>query len=128
MEHDREILRDGLTRSIVEDIVTVGGGAHICLGKGGVQGRNRSGHRPVRHFEDITEIREVEKKLRRVNRALNLMWECGRALMRARDESALLSEICRIAVEDGGYRLAWVGYAEDDPGKTCARWRRRATR
>ncbi|HEX9191187.1 MAG TPA: GAF domain-containing protein [Candidatus Deferrimicrobiaceae bacterium] len=68
--------------------------------------------------ERTGELGVANQALRRANRALRMTWECGRALMRARDESALLSEICRIAVEEGGHRLAWVGYAEDDPGRT----------
>jgi len=68
--------------------------------------------------ERTGELGVANQALRRANRALRMTWECGRALIRARDESALLSEVCRIAVEDGGHRLAWVGYAEDDPGKT----------
>jgi signal transduction histidine kinase/PAS domain-containing protein len=68
--------------------------------------------------ERTGELGVANQALRRANRALRMTWECGRALIRARDESALLSEVCRIAVEEGGYRLAWVGYAEDDPGKT----------
>ena len=40
------------------------------------------------------------------------------AIVRARDELALVSEVCRIVVEEGGYRLAWVGYAEDDAERT----------
>jgi diguanylate cyclase (GGDEF)-like protein/PAS domain S-box-containing protein len=35
--------------------------------------------------------------------------------MRATDERALLETVCRIIVETGSFRLAWVGYAEDDP-------------
>ncbi|MBP2668748.1 MAG: multi-sensor hybrid histidine kinase [Deltaproteobacteria bacterium] len=68
--------------------------------------------------ERTGELGVANRALRRANRALRMTWECGRALMRARDESTLLSAICRIAVEEGVYRLAWVGYAEDDPGKT----------
>jgi PAS domain S-box-containing protein len=68
--------------------------------------------------ERTGELRMANHALRRANRALRMTRECGRALMRARDESALLSEVCRIAVEEGGYRLAWVGFAEDDPGKS----------
>jgi PAS domain S-box-containing protein len=30
----------------------------------------------------------------------------------------LLTEICRLIVEVGGYRMAWVGFAEHDPAKT----------
>ncbi len=33
------------------------------------------------------------------------------------DETKLIKEICRIIVEMGGYRMAWVGYAEDDDHK-----------
>ena len=36
----------------------------------------------------------------------------------APDENALLQEICRIVVDVGGYRLAWIGYAESDEEKS----------
>jgi signal transduction histidine kinase len=39
-------------------------------------------------------------------------------LIRASDETELLHEVCRIIVEVGGYRMAWVGYAEDDAHKS----------
>lgn len=61
---------------------------------------------------------EEERTQRHLNRALRMMWGCGRALLDAKDETELLSEVCRIAVEVGGYRLVWAGFAEDDPGKT----------
>jgi PAS domain S-box-containing protein len=67
---------------------------------------------------DVTELRDAEENQRSLNRALRMMWGCSRALLAAKDESKLLSEVCRIAVEVGGYRLAWGGFAEDDPGKT----------
>ncbi len=41
-----------------------------------------------------------------------------RALLQARDESELLTRICEIAVDEAGYRLAWAGFAEDDPERT----------
>jgi diguanylate cyclase (GGDEF)-like protein/PAS domain S-box-containing protein len=40
--------------------------------------------------------------------------ECSRVLVRATDEKQLLRDMCRIAVEKGGYRMAWVGIARDD--------------
>ncbi len=39
-------------------------------------------------------------------------------MVHATDEYQLLVEICRIAVEDAGYRMAWVGQAEHDPGRS----------
>jgi len=38
--------------------------------------------------------------------------------MRATDEPSLLQRICDLVVKVGGYRLAWVGYAEHDERKT----------
>jgi diguanylate cyclase (GGDEF)-like protein len=53
-----------------------------------------------------------------VNRALVALSAGNRTLVRAADEQALLQEMCRVIVEVGGYRLAWVGYAEEDEQKT----------
>lgn len=41
--------------------------------------------------------------------ALKLLSQCSRALTRIHHEKDLLAEICRIAVEVGGYRMAWIG-------------------
>jgi PAS domain S-box-containing protein len=67
---------------------------------------------------DITERKRAEQGFRHLNRALRTISECNQALVRAREESELLQEICRILVEEGGYRLAWVGYAEQDEAKS----------
>ena len=39
-------------------------------------------------------------------------------MLHADNEVELLLEVCRIVVETGGYRMAWVGYAEDDKEKS----------
>ena len=67
---------------------------------------------------DVTERKQTEEELRRANRALRMISECNQALIRALDEPSLLADVCRTIVEVGGYRLAWVGYAEQDPRKT----------
>ncbi len=67
---------------------------------------------------DITERKQTEARLRSINRALQLRSACNQALVKATDEAALPGEICRLIVEIGGYRLAWVGLAEQDEAKT----------
>jgi len=56
-------------------------------------------------------------ELKRVNRALRVLSAGNRVLLRAKDEQTLLQEMCRAVVEAGGYRMAWVGYAEQGNGK-----------
>jgi len=43
---------------------------------------------------------------------------CNEVLAHASEEIELLQDMCRIIVEIGGYRLAWVGYAEHDAEKS----------
>ncbi len=57
-------------------------------------------------------------ELRQANRALRLFSLISSTVVHASDEPSLLSGICRIAVEVAGYRMAWIGRAEHDPGRT----------
>lgn len=68
-------------------------------------------------MEDMTEQARLETALRAKIRELQLLSEINNALLRAKSEEELLAEYCRIIVEVGGYRMAWVGFAEDTPGK-----------
>lgn len=65
---------------------------------------------------DITGHKNDEEALKKLNRAQRTLIACDEALVRAVNEVELLSEICHVVVELGGYRMAWVGYAQDDTG------------
>lgn len=67
---------------------------------------------------DITDRKRAERELKAVNRALKTLSAGNMALIHADNEAGLLKEMCRIVVEVGGYRFAWVGYAQDDANKT----------
>ncbi len=60
----------------------------------------------------------VNKELRRLNRALRTLSACTQALARAGSEQELLGQICEIIVSVGGYRMAFIGYAEADEQQT----------
>jgi PAS domain S-box-containing protein len=63
-------------------------------------------------------VRRAGDETLRVNRALRTVGACNQALVRATTEASLLQTVCRAVVEVGGYRLAWVAYAEHDPERT----------
>ncbi|WP_366887955.1 EAL domain-containing protein [Rhodoferax sp.] len=67
---------------------------------------------------DITARLRAERSLARLGRAQRMLSACNEALVRASSESALLHEVCRITVEIGGYKNAWVGFAEHDDAKS----------
>lgn len=64
--------------------------------------------------QDITPRRLAELGLKKSNRALHALSACNAALVRSPDETQLLNDVCHLLVEIGGYRLAWVGFAQHD--------------
>ncbi len=65
-----------------------------------------------RLLAEIAERMRVEDRLRAANRTLRTINRCNEALVRATEEIELAQSICRILVEDGGMRMAWVGYRQ----------------
>ena len=63
---------------------------------------------------DITEVKQTQFDCERSNRTLQAINASNWALMQASDEASYLHEICRLIVEDCGYYMAWVGFAEQD--------------
>ncbi len=61
---------------------------------------------------DITERKLADEALQRKTRAFYLLSSCDQALVKIHDEKELLKEICRICVEIGNYRMAWVVYVD----------------
>ncbi len=74
------------------------------------------GIRMVGGMSDLTQQKQDQLELARSHRALQMLSSCNELLIRATDEPALLSEVCRLAVQVGGYRMAWVGYATENCG------------
>ena len=70
---------------------------------------------------DITQRLRAERDLARVSRAQQMLSTCNEALIRATSQDSLLSDICRITVDIGGYRGAWVGFAHDDAARSVSR-------
>lgn len=67
---------------------------------------------------DISERKRSEISLIRLNRILRMLLTCNDALTHAQSETELFESICKIIVEDGFFRFAWVGLADDDQAKS----------
>ncbi len=70
--------------------------------------------RVVGTARDITDRKLADLELARTHRALQMLSRCNETVIRVDDEAGLLNEVCRLAVDLGGYRMAWVGFALDD--------------
>ncbi len=69
-------------------------------------------------FNDITERKRHEIAMQRANRALRTISAGNQTLIHVDDEAELLQKMCDVAVQVGGYRMAWIGYAREDADKT----------
>lgn len=67
---------------------------------------------------DITDRKNAEMEIAHMNRSLRMLSDVNHALLHITDETTLLNEVCRIAVDIGGYCSAWVGFAEHNEEKT----------
>ena len=61
---------------------------------------------------DITLQKEHEKYITRLNRVYAVLSGINTTIVRTRDLQALFDEVCRIAVELGKFRLAWIGLVD----------------
>lgn len=58
---------------------------------------------------DITEARQQQQRILRLSRTRSVMSGISALIVRVRDRTELFQEACRVAVEQGGFGLAWVG-------------------
>ncbi len=61
---------------------------------------------------DITLQKEHEKRITRLNRVYAVLSGINATIVRTQDRQELFDEACRIAVELGKFRLAWVGLVD----------------
>jgi PAS domain S-box-containing protein len=80
----------------------------------------------VAHSHDITERKRVEEKIQRLNRLYAVSSSINEAIVRIADTPKLYEQACRIAVEQGGLIMAWVGLTEPENGllRPVTRWGR----
>ena len=67
-------------------------------------------------FDVITERKQAEAKLVRINRLLAVLSHVNLAIAEANDRAQFFKDICRIAVERGNCRMAWIGLVNRDSG------------
>ena len=68
--------------------------------------------------QDITERKQAEEELKKLNRTLKALSNSNQAILHATDEPAFLKEVCRIVTRDCGHAMVWIGVAEDDEEKS----------
>lgn len=87
----------------------------------------RKGGDPRIQFIDLTskvrhavELRESQLKVARLNRLYIVLSRINEAIVRIHDWRTLEKEVCKIAVQEGGFTRAWIGFEDPATGEVSA--------
>lgn len=72
------------------------------------------GNKNIVTFEDLTEHKQAEAKIRRLSQLYSVLSHCNQAIVRSKDEQELFARICQIAVQFGDFKMAWIGRIDPD--------------
>ena len=63
---------------------------------------------------DVGELRRAVRRVSELDRVYKVLAETNQLIVRVHDPARLLTEACRIAVDLGGFSLAWIGEVQAD--------------
>jgi PAS domain-containing protein len=64
--------------------------------------------------EDVTEKRQAETRLKRLNRVYAVLSGINSLIVRVREREELFRAACQIAIEHGRFKMAWIGIVDRD--------------
>jgi PAS domain S-box-containing protein len=64
-------------------------------------------------IRDVSQRKQQQKEIERLNRLYRVISQVNEAIVRTKDRDTLFKEICRILVESGQFKLAWIGLLDE---------------
>ncbi|WP_458012533.1 GAF domain-containing protein [Candidatus Solincola sp.] len=110
----RRILDAGMEFRDVEYLVELENGTTRALSFSGLPLRDEEENvmGVLAAVEDVTERHRSRERARRLGLLYAVLSEVNRAIVHLKEKQLLLQEICRILVERGLFRMAWVGWLD----------------
>ncbi len=108
---DRGVIEEGCVKSSIEESQTTPDGRTVTLLTSKLPLRNAEGEISgvLGTYIDISERKRSELLIRRLNRVYAMLGDVNQLMVRENDPQAIMVAACRIAVEQGGFRMAWIG-------------------
>ncbi len=67
--------------------------------------------------QDITERKHAEEEIYRLNRIYTVLSNINKTIVRVKEKKQLLDSACRIAIEDGKFKMSWIGLIDEQSGE-----------
>jgi PAS domain S-box-containing protein len=75
-------------------------------------------HKVIQYnIRDITERKHAEKEIIHLNRLYAMLSQSNQAIVRLKNSDELFKDICRVAIDSGEFKLAWVGLFDNESNK-----------
>jgi PAS domain S-box-containing protein len=71
----------------------------------------------VGSVHNVTERKRAEEELKKANRIYAFLSNVNQAIIHAKNEETLFNEICRISVDIGKFKMAWIGIIDTQTNK-----------
>ncbi len=68
-------------------------------------------------WQDITERKKSAEEILRLNRLYTVTSQINQAVVRSATQQSFFESVCRILTEPGGFKLAWIGQADQKTGQ-----------
>jgi diguanylate cyclase (GGDEF)-like protein/PAS domain S-box-containing protein len=69
---------------------------------------------------DITERKQAQAKIEHLNRVQAMLSGINAVIVRVRDRAELFKEACRLAVDHGRFKIAWIGMLDANAAEVSA--------
>ncbi|MBI5073650.1 MAG: PAS domain S-box protein [Nitrospirae bacterium] len=66
---------------------------------------------------EIYERRKAENRLARINALYSILFRVNEAIVRIHNPERLFEQTCRIVVDSGLFKMAWIGFVDPDTAK-----------
>jgi PAS domain S-box-containing protein len=73
--------------------------------------------RTVALQNELVERKKTEEEIKKANRVFAVLSNINQAIVRIKDKQKLFEDVCRIAIEDGKFRMAWIGMVDPQTNK-----------
>lgn len=116
---DLQVIRTGTGKINIEEEQSTPDGNRITILTSKIPLRDSQGEiiGVLGTYMDISVLKKTEEELNKANRLYAFISHINQMIIHAKDEDEILRETCRIAVEFGHFKMAWLGKVDNDSKK-----------
>jgi diguanylate cyclase (GGDEF)-like protein/PAS domain S-box-containing protein len=109
--YDR-LIQSGVDARPVDVVRRRGDGSSVCFELRRHAHPSGDSWTVVSIMRDVTDRKETEKRIVQLNRVHAMLSGINALIVRVRDRDELFSEACRIATDEGGFKMIWIGLVD----------------